>query len=339
MLLDRWQEIESLYHSARERSAEERQAYLESACQGDETVRREVESLLANDDLAVEFLETHSETPGRAPGAAIPSDERIGPYVVLEFLRAGGMGEVYKARDTRLDRTVAIKFLPRACARDRVALDRFQREARAASALNHPRICTLHDVGEHQGRPFLVMEYLEGQSLKDRLARKPMDARELLNLAVQICDALSAAHARGIVHRDIKPANIFITRPTGSGQRGQIKILDFGLAKLGAEPRSAPADTGLDLDQTVSLNALTRPGSVMGTLAYLSPEQARGEEVDSRTDIFSFGVVLYEMAAGTPAFHGKTSRELIGAILETAPVKPSALNPAIPRGLERIILK
>jgi serine/threonine protein kinase len=231
------------------------------------------------------------------------------------------MGEVYKARDTRLDRTVAIKFLPRACARDRVALDRFQREARAASALNHPRICTIHDVGEHQGRPFLVMEFLEGESLKDRLARKPMEARDLLDLAVQIGDALSAAHARAIVHRDIKPANIFITRPTGRGQRGQIKVLDFGLAKLGAEPRAVPAAAAIDLDQTVTLNALTRPGSVMGTLAYLSPEQARGEEVDARTDIFSFGVVLYEMAAGAPAFHGKTSRELIGAILDSSPVK------------------
>jgi serine/threonine protein kinase len=339
MLVDRWHEIETLYHSARERKPEERQAYLESSC-SDEAIRREVESLLANDELAATFLETDEpEVPGKAAEASIPAGEQIGPYVVLEFLRAGGIGEVYKARDTRLDRTVAIKFLPRACARDRVALDRFQREARAASALNHPRICTLHDVGEHQGRPFLVMELLEGQSLKDRLAQRPMEVRELLDLAVQICDALSAAHARGIVHRDIKPANIFITPQTSGGPRGQIKILDFGLAKLGAEPRPAPAATATDLYRTVTLNSLTRPGSVMGTLKYLSPEQARGEEVDARTDIFSFGVVLYEMAARAPAFSGKTSGELIGAILDTTPVKPSALNPAIPRGLERIILK
>src|SRR5579859_4758557 len=271
MLVERWQEIESLYHSACERRPDERRSFLESATD-DEELRREVESLLANEASAADFLETHSpESAETKLQGTLPAGTGIGPYRIVEFLRAGGMGEVYKAHDTRLDRTVAIKFLPHAYATDAAALDRFQREARAASALNHPRICTIHDVGEHQGRPFLVMEYLEGQSLKDHLARKPLEARELLDLAVQICDALSAAHARGIVHRDIKPANIFITRPIGSGQRGQIKILDFGLAKLGAEPRAVPVSTAIDLDRTVTLNALTRPGSVMGTLAYLSP--------------------------------------------------------------------
>src|SRR5437588_262016 len=224
MLAERWHEIENLYHGARTKTPEERRAYIERSC-SDEALRREVESLLANDELAAKFLETDEpEAPGKASEASVPAGEQIGPYVILDFLRAGGMGEVYKARDTRLGRTVAIKFLPRACARDRVALDRFLRVARAASALNHPRICTTDDVGDNQGRPFLVMEYLEGESLKDRLALKPMEPRELLDLAVQLCDALSVAHARGIVHRDIKPANILITGSAGSGQRGQIKI-------------------------------------------------------------------------------------------------------------------
>ena len=332
MLIDRWQEIESLYHSARERSPAERGAFLESACHHDETLRREVESLLASDDLASEFLETQSEAHRKTPGSAIPAGERIGPYVVLEFLRAGGMGEVYKARDTRLDRPVAIKFLPEAFAEDRGALDRFQLEARAASALNHPRICTVHDLGEHQGRPYFVMEFLEGQSLRDRIAGQPVPVAELLDLAVQIADALQAAHAKAIVHRDIKPANIFITA------NGQVKVLDFGLAKLGAEPHRAAAKLP-ESDRTVTGITLTRPGSLMGTLAYLSPEQARGKEVNALTDIFSFGVVLYQMATGLPAFRGETSGELIGAILHKAPRKPSALNPALPTSLERIILK
>jgi serine/threonine protein kinase/tetratricopeptide (TPR) repeat protein len=335
MLIDRWREIESVYHSACERSLEERASYLESACGGDEALRREVESLLANEDLAARFLETDEpEASARAPEMPVPAGEQIGPYVVLEFLRAGGMGEVYKARDTRLDRSVAIKFLPRAFATDTAALERFQREARAASALNHPRICTIHDLGEHQGRPFFVMEFLEGQSLRDRIAGDPVPVPELLDLAVQICDALQAAHAKGIVHRDIKPANIFVTAG------GQIKILDFGLAKLATERHLATAIAVIaDLDQTVTGITLTRPGSVMGTLAYLSPEQARGDEVDARTDIFSFGVMLYQMATGRTTFRGNTSGELIDAILHETPVKPSALNPAIPGGLERIILK
>ncbi|HLJ17295.1 MAG TPA: protein kinase [Bryobacteraceae bacterium] len=333
MLTDRWHEIESLYHAACERRSEERHAYLERACH-DDALRREVESLLANDELASRFLETDEPArAGKPPEPMVPADEQIGPYVVLEFLGAGGMGEVYKVRDTRLDRTVAIKFLPRSFAADPAALERFQREARAASALNHPRICTIHDLGEFQGRPFFVMEFLEGQSLRDHIAGKPLPIPELLNLAVQICDALQAAHARGIVHRDIKPANILIT----SG--GQIKILDFGLAKFGAEPRSASAGATTATEPDWTGITLTRPGSVMGTLAYLSPEQARGEEVDARNDIFSFGVVLYQMATGRLPFRAETSEELIGSILRDSPAKPSVLNPAVPGGLERVILK
>jgi non-specific serine/threonine protein kinase len=338
MLTDRWLEIETLYNSACERKPEERGAYLESACGGDESLRLEVESLLAHEELAANFLETHEfTTPGNAVEASVPAGEQIGPYLVLEFLQKGGMGEVYKARDMRLDRTVAIKVLPRALAADPTAVERFQREVRAASSLNHPRICTVHDVGEFQGRPFLVMEFLEGQSLRDRIACEPLPIAELMDLAVQICDALKAAHAKDIVHRDIKPGNIFITAG------GQIKILDFGLAKRSCEARAvAEATVSAADEQTAATGTritITRPGSITGTLAYLSPEQARSEEVDSRTDIYSLGVVLYQMATGRPTFHAETSEELIGAILHQTPVKPSVLNPPVPASLERIILK
>ncbi len=333
MLTDRWQKVETLYHSARERKPEDRRAYLETACSGDEEIIREVESLLANDELAARFLETDEASPHEEPArGSVPVGVQIGPYVILDFLQAGGMGEVYKARDTRLDRVVAIKFLPHHFTSDPAALERFRREARAASALNNPRICTIHDSGDYSGRPFFVMEFLEGQSLRDRLSCKPLQIPEVLDFAVQIAAALCAAHAKNIIHRDIKPANIFVTAG------GQIKILDFGLAKLDREPRR-PMTILNEGDATVTEASITRPGGVMGTLAYLSPEQARADEVDARTDIFSFGVVLYQMATGRPAFQGETSAELMGAILYKAPIKPSALNPDVPGDLERIILK
>jgi len=324
MLKERRSEIEKLYFSASELEPAARVVYLERMCGSDPDLRREVESLL-------EFLEP---VPSQTPDTPVPSGEQIGPYTILEFLRAGGMGEVYKVRDTRLDRNVAIKFLPSVLADDAAALDRFQREARAASALNHPRICTIHDIGNYRGRPFFVMELLEGQSLNERICGKPVPVPELVDLAVQTCDALQAAHAKGIVHRDIKPANIFLTA------NGQIKILDFGLAKLVEESHSN-ATTVIATEAEIIARAVTRTriGRLMGTPAYLSPEQARGEEVDARTDIFSFGLVLYEMATGRPAFRGQTSGELINAILQETPAKPSALNAAVPRDLERIILK
>jgi eukaryotic-like serine/threonine-protein kinase len=335
MSTDRWRRIEALYHSARERTPEDRSAYLEHACGGDEPLRGEVESLLAQEERAVKFLET-DEPGGLEPSiaASVGAGEQIGPYLVLDFIQKGGMGEVYKARDIRLDRTVAIKFLPRAVAGAPDALERFQREVRAASALNHPRICTVHDVGEHQGRPFYVMEFLDGQSLRDVIADKPLAIPEVVDLGMQICDALQAAHAKGIIHRDIKPANIFVTAS------GQIKILDFGIAKLVTKPHPSAAVTTTDqTTATVTGIATTRPGRLMGTLAYLSPEQARGEEVDTRTDIFSLGVVLYQMATGELAFRGETPDELIDAILHQAPLKPSELNPSVPAILERIILR
>ena len=342
---ERWQRIERLYHATVEVKDSRRPAFLQDACGGDEALRREVEALLSREKQAEKFMEAPAlevaamilAQDHNQPESGLDDDElrlvgkTISHYEVVAKLGGGGMGVVYKAKDTKLGRFVALKFLPPSLFQDREAVERFRREARASSALNHPNICTIYDVDEHEGHHFISMEFLDGQTLKHLIGSRPLSIDLLLDLGIQISDAMEAAHKQGIIHRDIKPANIFVT------QREQAKVLDFGLAKL--TRRLAAGAAGSSLPTASFEDSVTSPGAVFGTLMYMSPEQIRGEELDSRTDLFSFGAVFYEMVTGIRAFSGATSGAITDAILHATPTTPVRVNPSVPAGLEHIITK
>ena len=346
---DRWQRVKALFHAAVERPVGERQSFLVNAAGDDDELRREVESLLTSDAAGSSFLdrlpvagEALPADPLVAPPASmgqplsqmvLTSGRRLGAYEIVAPLGAGGMGEVYLARDTRLDRTVAIKVLAVDVAHDPHARERFEREARAVAALNHPHICTLHDVGNQDGIDFLVMELLEGETLASRLAKGPLPMAHALRLAIQMASALDKAHRAGIVHRDLKPGNIFLVRSGGASAPPIAKLLDFGLAKA-MTPTSATSPSTVTVTRSPDL---TERGLIVGTVQYMAPEQIAGKEADGRTDIFSFGTVLFEMLTGKKAFEADSNAGVMAAILEREPPPLSSLQPLATPALDRLV--
>ena len=348
---ERWTQIEDLFHRAAECAPELRTRLLDESCGNDLELRRVIESLLAADASAGGTVQ--AAVRGGLETVGFPlTGETISHYHILDGLGGGGMGLVYRAEDIKLGRRVALKFLPEESVKDPAALGRFEREARSASALEHPNICPIYEFGEHEGQPFLVMQLLEGQTLRELIAavepgKAPLELGMVLDLGIQIADGLDAAHQKGIIHRDIKPANIFVTR------EGQAKILDFGLAKLASllsregdaseSANDVDVHTGTSSDEALPLSTpdayLSRTGVAMGTAGYMSPEQVRGEKLDARTDLFSFGLVLYEMATGKRAFEGDTGPELQEAILKQIPSPARKVNPEVPAKLSEIIRK
>jgi len=337
---ERWKRLESIYHAALEREPEARRGFIANACPDDKQLCLEIESLLGLDADATglfdrpawEALTASFEHTKERP---LPPGTQLGSYTVESLIGAGGMGMVYEAEDVKLHRHVALKSLPEAFSNEKQAVDRLWREARAASALNHPNIATIHGIEEFEGRTFIVMELLEGQSLKQLIGGKPVDRKTLMDAAIQITDGLEAAHSKGIIHRDIKPANLFLT------SRGQVKILDFGVAKFqAAEPAKPAVAAGTAEGVATFTNAsLTSTGALVGTVAYMSPEQVSGMELDTRTDLFSSGAVLYEMATGVAPFRGDTLALIRHSILNYSPASPARANPSVSPKLDRIIGK
>jgi eukaryotic-like serine/threonine-protein kinase len=321
MTPEHWERVREVLHQALELAPEQRPAFLDQACSSDHSLRQEVESFMASAEKAgSELLESS------AMRVRLPKGTRLGDYEVQSLLGSGGMGEVYRARDRRLDREVAIKVLPSDLSSAADRLRRFEQEAKAAAALNHPNILAVFQMGSYEGAPYLVSELLEGLTLREQLGRGALPIRKALDYAIQIAHGLAAAHDKGIVHRDLKPENLFVTKD------GRIKILDFGLAKLTERKAESKRTTPIGDQQT-------EPGMVMGTVGYMSPEQVRGEPADHRADIFAFGAILYEMLSGKRAFHGTSAVETMGAILKDDPSGFSQIIPAIPTGLQRIVYR
>jgi hypothetical protein len=326
MTPDRWQQVKCVLQEALEIAPEQRRAFLDRVCSTDPSLRREVESLLSSsNDVRSSFLKSSPEV-----GLRLTNGTRLGDFEVRFLIGAGGMGEVYRARDCRLERDVAIKVLPQFVSFDAERLRRFEQEAKAAAALNHPHICTIHAINDHEGVFFIVMELLEGQTLKYYIGKKPFNTVWLLDVGTQIAEALDAAHAKGIIHRDIKPANLFVT------SHGQIKVLDFGLAKL-LRPLASRVSVGSSATETATFSSAA--GLLVGTVGYMAPEQVEGEPVDPRTDLYALGLVMYEMATGSNPFLGQSASSTIANILKEEAPPLEQQNPVAPPELGRILQK